>query len=234
MRALLFFAAAIAVTLAAPVAEAASAAQAARARQCGLDPAAVARSVQLEPVLRSFPAQARFASRGRGGFQVIAFTDYSCPTCKAWVPQLRAMVQEAPDVRVEAVEHPIFGRTVVSTLTGNKTLQASRLALAALERGGPERYFRFHDALMADRGGVSEADIAKAAAVARLDLAALRRTAAGASVTAALERNLALVKALGANGTPVLIADGVFIAPTAQGRAHIACLLGGWRRAQRG
>lgn len=233
MRILLFPALALAAFLAAPLAEAATAAQAARARQCGLPAGVVARSVQLDPVLRTFPARARFASRGRGGFQVIAFTDYSCPTCKTWVPRLKAMAQNAPDVRIDAVEYPIFGKTLVSTVTGNKTLNASRFALAA-QRGDAARYFRFHDALMADRGGVSEADIRKAAAAAGLDHAALRQAAESPAVTRALEGNLALAKALGARGTPVLIADGIFIEPTAQGGAAMACLLDRWRRAQGG
>jgi len=229
MRTLSAAIAAIMVVFASPAA-AADAAQAARARACGIDAAAVERSIAIEPTLKTFDAKVRSASRGTGGFRVLDFSDYSCPNCQAWNVTLKDFAAKHADVRISTVEYPIYGKTLVSRATGNQTLNGSRLGLAALAKGDAP-YFKFHDSLMAERGGVRWPAIERAAAAAGLNFAALKAAADTPAITAQIEANTAFAKALGYRGTPIIVADGVVLGWEGRNEA-LACLLSEWRKAK--
>ncbi|MEZ5996090.1 MAG: DsbA family protein [Hyphomonadaceae bacterium] len=178
------------------------------ARACGVTQEVIAASHAAQPTLSTFEQQAAFADRGAGRIRIIEFADYSCPACRALHPRWVAFARDNPDVRVSVVEYPIYGRTLVSRATGNRTLNASRIAIAAAAQG---RQLAFHDALMGIPGRVDDRAIGLAASRAGLDLVAAQRAAESAPVIARAEANLRIAGQLGFVGTPHVVVDGILL-----------------------
>lgn len=204
--------------------EAATPAQAGRAAFCMVDPDVIERSVALQSQLEKFEQSARFVQRGDGDVEIIEFFDYSCPACRAWRPVLKRLAEENPNVRVEIVDYPIYAKTMVSRLTGNKTLNASLIGLAALDQSN-KTALAFHDALMGLRGRVTEPRIKKAALAAGVDLEAAQVRADAADIKAAPAANIAYADTLGIAGTPGLVVDGIILRIGLQTRDEVACLV---------
>ncbi|MGE0595361.1 MAG: DsbA family protein [Hyphomonadaceae bacterium] len=181
---------------------------AAAARACGVSEAVISASAAARPVLARFDTEAAFADRGRGAIRIIEFADYSCPACRALHPRWIAFARVNPDVRISVTEYPIYGRTLVSRATGNRTLNASLIAIAA---GAQGKQLAFHDALMGIPGRVDDRAIRLAAERAGLDLGAAERAAQTRAVTSRAEANLRLASELGFIGTPHVVVDGVLL-----------------------
>ncbi|ANP45689.1 DsbA family protein [Candidatus Viadribacter manganicus] len=178
------------------------------ARACGVTSQTIAASHAAAPVLARFERDAAFADRGAGPIRIIEFADYSCPACRALHPHWIAFARANLDVRISVVEYPIYGRTIVSRATGNQTLNASRIAIAAAAQG---KQLAFHDALMRIPGRVDDGAIRLAAERAGLDLPQALRRANSAPVIAQADRNLALAERLGFVGTPHVVVDGILL-----------------------
>ena len=144
----------------------------------------------------------------QGSVTLVEFTDYACTYCRRSVPDVTALIAANPDLRVVIRELPIL-----SPASGN----AARMALAAAEQG---KYAAFHEAMFAG-GRPDPQTIAAAAAAAGLDLARAERIAAAPATTAEIERNLALARQLGFQGTPSWVA-GQAILSGAVGQARLA------------
>ncbi|MEZ5938144.1 MAG: DsbA family protein [Hyphomonadaceae bacterium] len=210
--------------LLAPAAGAATPEEAARAKACGVPASAIERSVKLEPELKRFDAEVAHVTRGAGETRLIVFSDYSCGACKALNPTFAKLATD-PDVRVELAEYPIYGRTFVSSVTGNKTLNATRIGLAVAEQSSAA-YIAYHDSLMAARGGVSNKQIDRALEASGADAAKAKSRAEDKDIKAEAEANMAFAKAIGINGTPGLVAGGVVVSASAWSPALMQCLAG--------
>lgn len=178
------------------------------ARTCGVSQEVIAASRAARPVLARFDREASFADRGSGPVRIIEFADYSCPACRALHPRWVALARANPNVRISVVEYPIYGRTLVSRATGNRTLNASRIAIAA---GAQQRQLAFHDALMSIPGRVDDRAIQLAAQRSGLDLAAAQRLSDSETVTRRADANLAIAEQLGFVGTPHVVVDGILL-----------------------
>ncbi|MFN3464781.1 MAG: DsbA family protein [Terricaulis sp.] len=178
------------------------------ARACGVTSQTIAASHAAAGVLATFERDAAFADRGAGPIRIIEFADYSCPACRVLHPRWVAFARNNPDVRVSVVEYPIYGRTMVSRATGNRTLNASRIAIAA---GAQGKQLAFHDALMQIPGRVEDSSIRLAAQRAGLDLPAAQRLADSAAVIGRADGNLRLAQRLGFVGTPHVVIDGILL-----------------------
>lgn len=210
-------------------AEAATPAQAKRARLCMIDAETIEHSIAVQPEIDKFDESVRYAQRGAGGVEIIEFFDYSCPACRAWHPILKRLVDQNPNVRVEIVDYPIYAKTMVSHLTGNRTLNASLIGLAALKQSN-DAALAFHDALMGLRGRVTDSRIKAAALAAEVDLKAAERRAEDADIRQAPVDNIAYAMALGVEGAPGLVVDGVVLRIGPRTPDDLACLV---RRAER-
>lgn len=216
------------------VAVAATPDQAARARRCHIPESTVAESISLEPTLQRFDADIVHQTKGSkapGAIRIIEFFDYSCPTCMALHPIFEHYLAENPDVRLDLVEYPVYGRTLVSRVTGNKTLTATRVALAAREQG---KYMAFHDALFSRGGRPDMKKIKWAAGVAGLDYDKALARAGDNDIQALAEKNLAYANKLGIEGTPGLIVDGIVLSVGPWGLDDVGCLVEAARAATAG
>ncbi len=125
------------------------------------------------------------------------FFDYNCSACKYMYQALADYYQAngTKDLRVIFKEYPIFGE---------RSIPAAKAALA-VHRLYPDKYFKFHSALMSHEGAVNQAVVFSVLDSLGLDKEKVLREAASPEVTAELEKNLQLAQSLGAEGTPLLV-----------------------------
>ena len=140
-----------------------------------------------EDVEKPFPGA--ILGNPQGKTTLVEFTDFGCTFCRQSVADVEALIAADPDLRIVVRELPILSAESVT---------AARMALAAAEQG---KYAAFHHAMFA-AGRPDAATIDAAAKAAGLDLERARRVAEDPQVEAELERNLALARRLGFNGTP--------------------------------
>jgi protein-disulfide isomerase len=126
----------------------------------------------------------------QGDVTLVEFFDYNCPYCKQVAPHMTKAEATDPKLRVVYKEFPILGP--------NSSF-AAKAALAAHRQG---KYVPFHRALMEVKGTVAESSVLEAAGRIGLDLVRLKADMADRAIQAAIDRNLALARALNINGTP--------------------------------
>lgn len=130
------------------------------------------------------------------------FFDYNCPYCRQVAPYMTKAETSDPKLRIVYKEFPILG--------ANSTF-AAKAALAAHRQG---KYAAFHRALMEAKGTLTENGVLEVAGRIGLDIVRLKADMADPKIQAAIDRNLALARALNINGTPGFVV-GEQIAPGA-------------------
>ncbi|KAA5606315.1 DsbA family protein [Roseospira marina] len=131
-----------------------------------------------------------------GDVTVVEFSDYQCGYCKRVFPDLMTAVETDGNVRLVIRELPILGPDSV---------MAARAAVASRAQG---QYPAFHKALMALRGGLSEASVLQLAAEVGLDVEQLRADMADPELDQRFQSNVTLARALGITGTPAFVIGG--------------------------
>ena len=76
------------------------------------------------------------------------------------------------------------------------------MALAAVKQ---DKYFAFHNAMMATKGQITEKVVLQVAATAGIDITKAKTDMSDASVKEIIQHNYALGEALDINGTPAFI-----------------------------
>ena len=128
-----------------------------------------------------------------GDVTVVEFFDYNCPYCHQAAPILANAVKVDNMLKVVLKEFPILS-------SGSKF--AARAALASQKQG---KYEDFHNAMMGYEGRLEEGPILEIAKSVAIDTEQLMRDMEDPSITAEIDRNLALAEALEINGTPSFI-----------------------------
>jgi protein-disulfide isomerase len=141
-------------------------------------------------------AETPFAGNPEGDVVIVEFFDYRCGYCRHSAPDLFALVDKDPGVKVVFKEFPILGQASVL---------ASRAALASRAQ---DKYFDFHKALMQADISFSEEEIMAVAASVGLDVDKLKADMGSPEIDAYLARTDALARELGIGGTPAFVIDG--------------------------
>lgn len=128
-----------------------------------------------------------------GDVNVVEFVDYNCGYCKAVHAAVKDAVKADGKVRLIYKELPILGETSVV---------AARAALAANMQ---KKYAEFQEALIKNRGPLSEDAIMKIAEQTGLDMEKLKADMASPDVEAALQKNQIQARNLAIRGTPSFI-----------------------------
>ena len=128
-----------------------------------------------------------------GDVTLVEFFDYNCPYCRQVGPVMIDVEAADPELRIVYKEFPILGP--------NSTA-AAKVALATQRQG---RYGEFHKELMQVEGVADEAGALKLAEELGLDMERLKKDMDAPEIQAAIDRNLALAKALRITGTPSFI-----------------------------
>jgi protein-disulfide isomerase len=131
-----------------------------------------------------------------GDVTIIEFFDYACPFCKAIEPKLQALLAADKGVKLVVKEFPILTPA---------SLVATKAALASVKQG---KYAPFHQAMMLNKGSLTEAQIFDTAKRVGLNEARLRRDMADPAIADAVYQNLNLARSLRIFGTPGIIVGG--------------------------
>ena len=127
-----------------------------------------------------------------GDVTLVEFLDYRCGYCKKAQPEVEALLEQDPNIRLVVKELPILGPDSVT---------AGKVALAAVETDRA-KFGALHDALMGYKGNLTEQVVYRLADEAGYDADALRALAASAEIEERVQQNYQLAQALGINGTP--------------------------------
>jgi protein-disulfide isomerase len=138
------------------------------------------------------PFQGAVLGNPQGTRVLVKFTDYGCTYCRQSIAGIDRLIAADPELKVVVREWPIF----------DGSEQAARMALAAAAQG---KYPAFYHAMF-DQGPPSEANVARAAQIAGLDMPAAEEFAASDAATGELARNMAFARSLQFTGTPSWIA----------------------------
>ena len=128
-----------------------------------------------------------------GDVTVVEFFDYNCPYCRRVKPEVRALIEDDPNIRLVYREWPILGEGSVF---------AAKAALAARKQ---DKYEEFHWAMMGLEGRAEEASVLRVAEEIGLDIAQLRKDMEASEVEEHIATSMQLTQALGFNGTPSFV-----------------------------
>lgn len=162
-------------------------------QQAGAQASAQAQVLQNQRDLLEKDPNAPVLGNPEGDVTVIEFFDYNCPYCKRAMPEVQALLDADPDVRLVYREWPILGEGSVF---------AAKAALAARKQG---KYEEFHWALMGLKGRVEESSVISVAKDVGLDVDQLRADMDAPEVLEHIATTTQLAQALGFNGTPSFV-----------------------------
>lgn len=128
--------------------------------------------------------------------RVVEFFDYRCAPCKEIHPELAALVQANPNLRIDMRHLPILS-------PGSE--RATRFALAVLDQYGPEAYEKAHKRLWDLRGPLNMAGFATIARAENLDLKTLETAMHKDWISQRISQNRDMAIDLEIRGTPAFL-----------------------------
>lgn len=129
-----------------------------------------------------------------GDITLTEFFDYNCGYCRQAADTVRQLVEADPGLRVVFRELPFFGE-------GSEF--AARASLASQRQ---DRYWQFHQALMAMKERAVEGSVTRVARQAGLDMTRLRADMERPEITQHIDGSFELADHMGLTGTPAFIA----------------------------
>lgn len=153
-------------------------------------------AVAAEKARITDPATSVIIGNPEGDITLVEFMDYNCGFCKRAMEDVTALTKADPKLRVVLKDFPILGPDSV---------EASRVAVAAKNQLQGQKYFDFHNKLMAVKGKVNAAKALEIAKEAGADVALLKKDMEAPATKAAIEDTVALGDRLGLTGTPAFI-----------------------------
>lgn len=136
-----------------------------------------------------------YGGNPKGDVVVVEFFDYNCPACKMMFKGLDELVKKDSNVKVVFKEMPIFGEQ------SNKN-SAVGLAIAEL---APEKYFAFHEGMMAHEGRITPEQAIKIGVSLGIKEADIKKTMEKESITKKIQETHLLANELQVRGTPAVI-----------------------------
>jgi protein-disulfide isomerase len=128
-----------------------------------------------------------------GDVTVIEFFDYNCPYCRRAMPEVQALLEADPNVRLVYREWPILG---------DGSVFATKAALASRLQG---KYEAFHWALMGMNGRAEEASVLRIAQEVGLDIERLQSDMERPEIAEHIATSMRLTQSLGFSGTPSFV-----------------------------
>lgn len=128
-----------------------------------------------------------------GDVTVVEFFDYRCGYCKRVAGTVTQLQKDDPRVRIVYKDLPILGEA--SEL-------AARAALASRAQG---KHLAFHEAVLASENEITKDELLRIATDVGLDTKRLEADMENPTWQALIEKNRALARELGINGTPGFI-----------------------------
>ena len=128
----------------------------------------------------------------QGDVTLVEFFDYNCGYCKRAHADMKRLIEEDKNLRFVLKEFPVLG---------DGSVEAAHVG-AAVNLVAPDKYFAFHDALIAERGQVNGERALAVASDLGMDLAKLRETMSSDEVKETIAEVYDLANKLSLTGTP--------------------------------
>ncbi|QBR72413.1 disulfide bond formation protein DsbA [Beijerinckiaceae bacterium] len=151
----------------------------------------------------SDPASKLFSSANQavvgnpnGKVTLIEFFDYNCGYCKRALGDLVHLMKDHPDLRVVLRDLPILSPG---------SLEAARIANAFRVQFPGDKFWAFHQKLLAARGPVGKAEALAVAKDLGADMDKLAKDSAQPEIVVGIEESEKLAKSLQINGTPTYV-----------------------------
>ena len=128
----------------------------------------------------------------QGDVTLVEFFDYNCGYCKRAHADMKRLIEEDKNLRFVLKEFPVLG---------DGSVEAAHVG-AAVNLIAPDKYFAFHDALIAERGQVNGERALAVASDLGMDLAKLRETMSSDEVKETIAEVYDLANKLSLTGTP--------------------------------
>lgn len=129
----------------------------------------------------------------KGDVTIVEFFDYNCGYCKKALEPIKKLVEADKNIRFIMKEYPILAPSSTT---------AAKAALAANKQG---KYKEVHDALMENKGALSDDSIVEMAVKAGADKEKLKKDMESAEIKTQLDEIRALGNEIGAHGTPTFV-----------------------------
>lgn len=129
-----------------------------------------------------------------GDVTLVEFFDYNCGYCRRALPDLAALLEEDPNLRVVLKDFPIVT---------NESIDAARIGVLVGEAGVD--YWTFHEALFTSRGRVDKAVALASAKELGLDPMSIELDMGSDRITGIIQESFDVANALGITGTPTYI-----------------------------
>ncbi len=142
---------------------------------------------------------------------LVVFSDFECPYCAKYRHSLEAVKQR---FRPEQVQ--ILWKNTPLRMHPNAR-PAAEASQAVFEARGAEAFWRYHDLVFANRKAISAEGLALWAAEVGLPEDAWKRALAAPSVPGKVDEDLALARAIGLQGTPMTVLNGLPIEGAQEG-----------------
>lgn len=152
-----------------------------------------------------------------GDVTLVELFDYNCGYCRQVVPDVMALIEEDPGLRVILKEFPILSQGSVD---------AARVGI--LVNQAEVDYAEFHTALFSSRGAVTGETALDAAESLGLNRVMLELDMNNADVTSVIQRSYEIAQGLGISGTPTFII-GNEVLPGAASKAELATRIANMR-----
>ena len=129
-----------------------------------------------------------------GDVTLVEMYDYNCGYCRSTMPDIVALIEEDPNLKLVLRQFPILSQGSVD---------AAKVGVL-VARAGVD-YWSFHQAMFTTRGQVDGEVALREAAKLGLDAEELRTNLGNAEMGAALDTSFQLAQKLQINGTPTFI-----------------------------
>lgn len=132
----------------------------------------------------------------RGDVTIVEFFDFNCGYCKQAAPDIKALIDKDPNLRVVLKDFPVLGEG---------SLQASSIGLAVKFSSDNAAAEKFHNALISQKGRIDGARALELVDELGLDRQAIEAQAGSQKIRDIITANFAIASTLGLTGTPAFI-----------------------------
>jgi len=160
----------------------------------------VAQVAAVQLLAQPTPARSA-ATSGGAAVEVVVFSDFQCPYCRALSGPLRDLQANGVDGIPTSVTFKHFPLSAI-----HPKAQLAHQAAAAAARQG--KFWEMHDLLFANQGKVERADLMGYARTLNLDVAQFERDLDGSDVKALVAANIAEGEKIEVGGTPTILVNG--------------------------
>jgi protein-disulfide isomerase len=132
----------------------------------------------------------------KGTATLVEFFDYNCHYCKGALPDIARLKQDDPDLKVVLKDFPVLGPDSV---------EAAKVASAARNQLPGDRFWQFHNRLLAMHGPVGKTEALAVARDLGLDMDRLGKDMESPDVANAMHEVMGMADSLQINGTPTFV-----------------------------